>query len=117
MRPPLQPTPVLKPFHRVAVDVLQLLLTSSGNKYVVVFLNYFTKWVETFAVADPQAQTIARLLVENTVCWHGVLQKLLSDRGSNFLSDLILEICSILGVQKVNTSGYPQTDGLVEKFN
>ena len=118
MRPPLQPIPVLKPFHRVAVDVLQLPLTSNGNKYVVVVMDYFTKWVEAFAVADQQAQTIARLLVENIVCRHGVPQELLSDRGSNFLSDLILEICSILGVQKVNTSGYhPQTDGLVEKFN
>ena len=118
VRPPLQPIPVLKPFHRVAVDVLQLPLTSSENKYVVVFMDYFTKWVEAFAVADQQAQTIARLLVENIVCRHGVPQELPSDRGSNFLSDLILEICSILGVQKVNTSGYhPQTDGLVEKFN
>ena len=115
LHPPLQPIPVVKPFHRVAVDVLQLPLTSSGNKYVVAFMDYFTKWVEAFAVADQQAQTIARLLVENIVCRHGVPQELL---GSNFLSDLMLEMCSILGIQKVNTSGYhPQTDGLVEKFN
>ena len=31
-------------FHRVGVDVLQLLLTTSGNKYVFVFMDYFTKW-------------------------------------------------------------------------
>ena len=43
-------------------------------------------------------------------------EELLSDRGANFPSDLILEICSLLGIK--NTSGYhPQTDGLVEKFN
>ena len=42
----------------------------------------------------------------------------MSDRGANFLSDLILQMCSLLGMKKVNTSGYhPQTDGLVEKFN
>ena len=45
----------------------------------------------------------------------GVPEELLSDRGAKFLSDLILQMCSI---KKVNTSGYhPQTDGLVEKFN
>ena len=61
---------------------------------------------------------IARLLVENTVCRHGVPEELLSNRGMNFLSDLILEMCSLLGIRKVNTSGYhPQTDGLVEKLN
>lgn len=43
---------------------------------------------------DHQAQTIARLLVENIVCRHRVPQELLSDRGSNFLSDLMLEVCS-----------------------
>ena len=42
----------------------------------------------------------------------------MSDRGANFLPDLILQTCSLLGMKKVNTSGYhPQTDGLVEKFN
>ena len=56
--------------------------------------------------------------MENIVCRHGVPEELLSDRGANFLSDLILEMCSLLGIRKVNTSRYhPQTDGLVEKFN
>lgn len=71
---PLQPIPVLKPFHRVDVNVLQLPLTSSGNKYVVAFMDYFTKWVEACTVADQQALTIARLLLENIVCRHGVPQ-------------------------------------------
>ena len=81
-------------------------------------MDYFTKWVEAFAVPNQEATTIARLLVDNIVCRHGVPQHLLSDRGANFLSSLILEMCEILGIQKLNTSGYhPQTDGLVEKFN
>ena len=56
--------------------------------------------------------------MDNIVCWHGVPEELLSGRGSNFLSDLVMEMCSILGIRKLNTSGYhPQADGLVEKFN
>ena len=51
-------------------------------------------------------------------CRHGVPEQLLSERETNFLSDLICEICNILGVKKINTSRYhPQTDGLVEIFN
>lgn len=118
IRPLLQPIPVRGPFHRVGVDVLKLPLTSSGNQYLVVFLDYLTKWVEAYPVPDQQAETIAHLLVENVVCRHGVPEELLAGRGANFLSDLILQMCSLLGVKKVNTSGYhPQTDGLVEKFN
>ena len=117
-RPPMMPIPVKGPFHRVAVDVLQLPLTSSGNRYVVVFMDYLTKWVEAFPTPDQQATTIATLLIEHIICRHGVPEELLSDRGTNFLSDLILELCSLLGMKKINTSGYhPQTDGLVEKFN
>ena len=41
--PPLQPIPLGGPFHRVGVDVLQLRLTVHGNKYVLVFMDYFTK--------------------------------------------------------------------------
>ena len=69
-RPPLVPIPVKGPFHRVAVDVLQLPLTSSGNKYVV-FMDYLTKWVEAFPTADQQATTIATLLIEHIICRTG----------------------------------------------
>ena len=118
IRPPLQPIPTKGPFHRVGVDVLKMPLSSSGNKYIIVFMDYLTKWVEAFATSDQRSETIARLLAENIVCRHGVPEELLSDRGTNFLSDLILELCCIVGMKKINTSGYhPQTDGLVEKFN
>ena len=53
-RPPLQPILVCSPFHRV-VDVLQLPLTFDGNHYLVVFIDYLTKWVEAFAVSDQNA--------------------------------------------------------------
>ena len=113
--PPLQPIPVGGPFHRVGVDILQLPTTYEGNKYAVVYL---TKWAEVFAVQDQTAQTVARLFVEEIVCRHGAPQELLSDRGPNFLSDLFLEVCKLLDVKKVNTSGYhPQCDCLVERFN
>ena len=52
------------------------------------------------------------------MCRHGIPEELLSDHGTNFQSMLIQEVYNLLGVKKINTSGYhPQTDGLVEKFN
>ena len=42
----------------------------------------------------------------------------MSDRGSDFLSSLIKEVCSLTGMRKINTSAYhPQTDGMVERMN
>ena len=118
IKPALQPIPVGGPFHRVGVDVLQLPLTLDGNRYAVVFIDYLTKWVEVFAVANQTAQTIARLLVEGVICRHGAPAELLSDRGTNFMSELVAEVCALFNVKKVNTSGYhPQTNGLCERFN
>ena len=84
IRPPLQQILVKGPFHSVEVDVLQLPLTSDGNKYLVVLLDYLTKWVEAYSAPNQRAETIARLLVDNIVCRHGVPEELLSDCGVNF---------------------------------
>ncbi len=64
------------------------------------------------------ALTISRLLVECIISRHGVPSELLSDRGAAFLSNLMREICQLMGIWKVNTTSYhPQTDGLVERLN
>ena len=117
-RPPLKPIPVGGPFHRVGVDVLTLPQTAQGSRYAVVFLDYLTKWPEVFAVSNHRAETIAKLLVEHVICRHGVPNELLSDRGADFLSELMTEICRVTGMKKINTSAYhPQTDGMVERLN
>ena len=118
MRPPLTPIPVNGPFDRVGVDVLQLPKTRRGNRYAIVFVDYLTKWPEVYATSDQTAPTISRLLVEEVISRHGVPNQLLSDRGPSFLSKLLLEMCRVMGVHKINTSAYhPQSDGLVERFN
>ena len=48
--------------------MLQLPLTRNGNQYVVCFVDYLTKWVEAFAMPDQQAETLARLFVDNVEC-------------------------------------------------
>jgi len=56
--------------------------------------------------------------VEEIFCRHGAPAYLLSDHGTNFLSELVQNVCKLLEIKNVNTSGcHPQTDGLVEKFN
>ena len=118
VRPPLTPIPVAGPFDRVGVNVLHFPKSSAGNQYAVVFVDYLTKWPEVFATPDQSALTIAKLFVEEVVCRHGVPGQLLSDRGKAFLSQLMKEVCGVLGVKKINTTAYhPQTDGLVERFN
>ena len=61
---------------------------------------------------------IVKLLTEQIVPFFGVPDTLLSDRGTNLLSHLMLDACKLLGIKKLNTTAYhPQCDGMVEHFN
>ena len=117
-QPLLQPIPVQRPFQIVGVDVMELPVTRKGNKYVVVFQDFLTKWPFVFPVPDQKASRLVKLLVEEVVPVVGVPESLLSDRGTNLLSHLMNDVCKLLGIQKINTTAYhPACDGLVERFN
>jgi transposase InsO family protein len=117
-RAALQSIPVGRPFEMLAMDFLELPKTPRGNRYVLVVADYFTRWVEAFAVPDQRSETIARTLIDGVFTRHGFPLILHSDQGRNFESNLIKEMCKILGIEKVRTSPYhPQCDGLVERMN
>ena len=89
-----------RPFHRVGIDVLKLPLTYDGNIYAVVFMDYFTKCPEVFAMPKQQVTTIVCLLVGELFVRHGVPGQPLSDRGSTLLSEIIWEVYKLLGLKK-----------------
>ena len=92
IKPPLQPIPVSRPFQILGIDIMDLPLTDRGNSHVVVVQDLFTKWPFAFPVPDQQTEGIARLLVEEVIPCFGVPEALLSDRGTNLLSHLMLDM-------------------------
>ena len=89
-----------------------------GNKPVIVFQDMFSKWPLVFPILNQRTERIARLLYEEVVPIFGVPEALLSDRGANLLSHLMLNVCKLLGIEKLNTTAYhPECDGMVERFN
>ena len=116
--PPLQSIPVNHPFQIVGVDIMELPLTTNGNKYALVFQDLFTKWPMVYATPDQKAERIAKLLTQEIVPMFGVPEALLSDRGTNLLSHLMQDVCKMLGIKKLNTtSHHPQCNGMIERFN
>ena len=118
---PLLPIAVEGPFHMVSVDALRPFTfkeTKQGNKYIIVFNDYLTRWPEAFSVPTIDAPVIADLFVKEIMGRHGAPRVLLSDRGSNFLSKLMLEVCRLVNTEKVHTTAFhPQCDGLTERMN
>ena len=117
-RPPLHPIPVSRPFQIVGIDVMELPQTEQGNRLVLVLQDLFSKWPMVFAMPDQKTERIVQVLVNELVPFCGVPEALLSDRGTNLLSHVMLDVCELLGVKKLNTTAYhPQCDGLVERYN
>lgn len=68
------------PFSWLMVDAVgPLVTTPRGNKYILVCADYFTRWVEAFAVESIDTILFVNAMVEGFVCRHGVLVRLLSD--------------------------------------
>ncbi|XP_053356089.1 uncharacterized protein LOC128527651, partial [Clarias gariepinus] len=101
------------------VDILgPFPISDRGNRYVLVAMDYFTKWPEAFAVPDQSASTTARVLVDEVFSRFGAPERLHSDQGRNFEAEVFAAVCERLGVKKTHTTPlHPQSDGLVERFN
>ena len=107
------------PMQSIATDILgELPETENGNKYILVVSDYFTKWTEAFAMANMEAGTVARIMVEEVVTRFGVPHVIHSGQGRQYESRLFQEMCQMLGTTKTRTTPYhPKSDGMVERFN
>ena len=107
-----------EPFSRIAMDIVGPLLRSrSGNKYLLVLCDYATRYPEAVPLKSIDAESVAEELIK-VFARMGVPQEILTDQGSNFTSQLLVELYRLLQVRPIRTSPYhPETNGLVERFN
>ncbi len=91
---------------------------SSGNRYVLVVQDHFTKYVNAYPMVDQTASTVARLLCEQYIPEHGIPEELFSDQGCQYESEILQDICKRLNISKKRTTPYhPRGNGMVERFN
>jgi len=114
----LAPIIATRPFQIMGMDIARVPghATTQGNIAMVVFTDYYTKWVEAFPIPDEKTSTVALKLIQGILCRHGAPERIISDRGSNFTSDVFKEVTEMLGMKQSFTSGYhPQADGQAER--
>ena len=115
----LQSAPVGEPWERVAIDITgPHPVSKSGNRFILTVLDHFTKWTEAFPIRNHEAVTVAKVLTDQVFSRFGIPMQLLSDRGQEFESTLMKEMCVALGIEKLRTTAYkPSTNGALERFH
>ena len=116
---PLHPLPIVDVFERWHMDILGPLTPSTeGYKYILVCTDWMSRWVEAIPLHNQEAATIAKALHKEIFCRYDAPRTLLSDRGRNFMSKILKELCEIYNIKKVHTSSYhAQTNSSCERVN
>jgi hypothetical protein len=113
----LKSIPVHDLFYRVALDTAgPLPETKSGNKYILVAIDHYSKWCEAKAVADHGAKTTAKFLEDEIICRYGVSRFVLIDNGGEWAAEFDT-MCEDYAIQHQRTAPHwPQCNGMAERI-
>ncbi|GJR90274.1 reverse transcriptase domain-containing protein [Tanacetum coccineum] len=90
---------------------------SRGNKYILVAVDYLSKWVEAKALPTNDARVVVKFL-KSLFSRFGAPRAIISDRGTHFCNDKFDKVMSKYGVtHRLSTPYHPQTSGQVEVTN
>ncbi|KAK3924442.1 Retrovirus-related Pol polyprotein from transposon 412 [Frankliniella fusca] len=106
------------PWERVAVDIAgPFPTTSSGQRYLLVAVDYFTRWPEAIPIPSLHAEVVAKALVTNIFSRFGSPCELHSDQGRSFESAVFKSVLNVMGIRKTRTTPMrPQSDGAAERL-
>ncbi len=115
----LQPFLAVEPFLIVHCDFIgPLPVTRAGYRYVCVFIDKFSRWVEVVPTQGCTAKDMADALIDVIISRHGCPERLVTDRGSCFTAALSQRLFQRLGIHHILTTAYnPQANAQVERVN
>jgi transposase InsO family protein len=116
---PMLTTKISTPFYAICMDsITGFPETDDGNKYILVCIDMYTRWVELCAIKTLGAVECAEAIVRSIVLRHGLPVQFVFDNGSQFDNSVVHELCKVLGVNEHATTAYhPQSHGIVERIN
>jgi hypothetical protein len=104
-------------WEKCALDIVgPLCPTLDGNKYILTFQDELSKYTLAIPIRQQDAPTIAKVFVEEIILKFGIPVMVLTDQGSNFMSEVFTNICKLLKIKKIKCTPYhPQTNGTMER--
>ena len=117
---PLHPHDIpTRPWEVISLDLIGPLPESAGQNAILVVVDRFSKMIKVIpSHTEITSSGVARILRDHVFRNHGLPHKVISDRGSNFVSAFMKELYSLLGITgNPSTAYHPQTDGQTERLN
>ncbi|MCO5590383.1 hypothetical protein L7F22_044353 [Adiantum nelumboides] len=112
-------TPIIffGPFEKWGIDAIgPLPMAQSRKQYIIVGVDYMTRWVEAAATICITTKDVAKFMFENIFCRFGTPLEIISDRGPSFRGDLVGKLMEQQGISRRHSYPYyPQCNGLVNK--
>ncbi len=107
------------PFDHVAFDVIgPLSITGNGNRFILMMIDYFSKWAEAYALPNYKAETVSDCIINQWIAHHGIPIRIHSDNAPEFWGHVITQPKKMLSMKGTFTTPYrPQSNGLCERMN
>ena len=112
-RAPMENADATYPMELVHMDYLTIGANESGKDvHILVITNHFTQYAQAIVTNLQTTKCTMKNLWDKFIEYYGLSEKILTDQGHNFESDLLKALCEIVQVKKIRTSVYhPQTNG------
>ena len=117
---PLQPNEIpMEPWTIISVDLMGPLVPPRGKDMILVIMDWFSQKAYFLPCNTTiTAQGIATLYQDNVFKEHGLPKKVISDRGTQFISNFMKELYKKLGIKpNLSTAYHLQMDGQTERVN
>ena len=115
----LHPVVVVGPFAKWGIDFTTCNPPSAtGHHYIIVAVDYFTKWVEAMPTYNNNARITTLFLFNHVIARFGIPKSIITDHGTHFCNMMMDELTSMLHLDHEHSSPYyPQANGQVESIN
>ena len=107
-------------FTNIHIDIFGPLEQSSGGyntpRYLITMVDAYTRWLEAIPVSEITAEVVCKTFLFHWVSRFGPPLYIISDKGTQFNSELLTNFTKFLGIHQIRTSSYnPKANGMVER--
>jgi transposase InsO family protein len=114
----LRPMVLGSPNERYCLDLTGPHPRSNGFVYIFTAIDPFTKFAVAVPIRNKEAKTVAKVFMEHVLLKFGLCNEVLTDLDPEFEAELVHELCRLLGINKLKTSGYRAScNGCIEKWH